>query len=412
MRTWMAFALIASWLFAGVGAGAEESCGTCHPNVKIEYAESNHAKTFSCTACHGGDGTVVSLEAHASTKGYIGKPGRADIPALCASCHADPTRMKPFGLPTDQYAQYQTSGHGRRLAQGDARVAVCTDCHGTHRILAPNEPTSPVSRRNISATCGHCHSDPALMAQYNLPADQVEKFRRSVHGVALFDEDHPMAPTCATCHGAHGASAPQVGSIRMVCGHCHTRTREYFQDSPHRQAADEGKMSECVSCHGNHDTAPPERTLFDSACGGCHPAGTAAFATAQKLKTLLSRTNESLEVAGAELARAETVFPTVVRYRPRLQQAMAHFMEALPVQHSLNVDRVDDLTRSARSLAEDVRASVHGVEQESRLRYLELTIAWAAILFTVAVAYLYLREKRRQRDSREPEPDGGSRPQA
>jgi hypothetical protein len=399
MRIRMRFVLMACLLLAGVEARAEESCGTCHPTVKIEYAESNHAKNFSCTACHGGDGTVVGMEAHAVAKGYIGKPGRVDIPALCASCHADPTRMKPFGLPTDQYAQYQTSGHGQHLAQGDTRVAVCTDCHGTHRILAPNEPTSPVSRRNISATCGRCHADPALMAQYNLPADQVEKFRHSVHGVALFDEDHPMAPTCATCHGAHGAFAPQVGSIRMVCGHCHAHTQEYFKDSPHRQAADNGKIPECVSCHGKHDTAPPDRALFDTACPSCHPPDTAAFATAQKLKTILSRTNESLEVAGAELARAETLFPTAVRYRPRLQQAMAHFLEALPVQHSLNVDRVDDLTRSARSIAEDVRASVHGVEQQTQVRYLELTIAWVAILFTVAVAYLYLKEKRRERDS-------------
>ncbi len=406
MRAWMPLTLVVRLLVAGVEAKAQESCGTCHPNVKIEYGESNHAKNFSCTACHGGDGTVVGLEAHAASKGYIGKPGRAAIPALCASCHADPTRMKPFGLPTDQYAQYQTSGHGRHLAQGDTRVAVCTDCHGTHRILGPKEPTSPVSRRNISATCGQCHSDPALMAQYQLPADQVEKFRHSVHGAALYDEDHPMAPTCATCHGAHGATAPQAGSIRMVCGHCHSRTREYFKDGPHRQAADDGKASDCVSCHRHHDTATPDRTLFDTACQGCHPPDSPPFATGQKLKTLLSRADESLEAAAAELALAEPHFPTVARYRPRLQQAVAHFMEALPVQHSLNVDRVDDLTRSARSIAEDVRAAVHGVEQETQLRYIELTIAWVIILFTAAVAYLYLKEKRRER-----EPDDGTKAQ-
>jgi hypothetical protein len=406
MRAWMPFACAICLLLARIDARAEESCGTCHPDVKIQYAESNHAKNFSCTACHGGNGTVVTMEAHAADKGYIGKPGRYAIPALCASCHADPTRMKPFGLPTDQYAQYQTSRHGQRLAQGDSRVAVCTDCHGTHRILAPNEPTSPIARRNISTTCGQCHSDEALMSQYNLPADQVEKFRHSVHGTALFDDDHPLAPTCATCHGAHGATAPQAGSIRMICGHCHARTREYFKAGPHRQAADEGKISECVSCHGDHDTTRPDRGLFDTACQRCHPADSAAFATGQKLKTLLSRADESLEACAGELARAEPLFPTVVRYRPRLQQAQAHFMEALPVQHSLNVERVDDLTRSARSIAEDVRASIHGVEQQSQLRYLELTLAWGAILSAVAVARLYLKEKRRER-----EPSDGTTPQ-
>jgi hypothetical protein len=181
----------------------------------------------------------------------------------------------------------------------------------------------------------------------------------------------------------------------MVCGHCHARTREYFNEGPHRKAADEGQMSECVSCHGYHDTAHPDRTLFDTVCEGCHPAGSAAFATGQKLRTLLSRAYEALETCATETARAATLFPTVARYYPRLQQAKAHFREALPVQHSLAVDRVDDLTRSARSIAEDVRATVHGVEQESQLRYVVLGLAWVFILFTAGTAYLYKKERQR-----------------
>ncbi len=182
-------------------ARAEESCRTCHPDVKIDYESSIHAREFSCTVCHGGDPAVTSLEAHAASKGYIGKPKRTEIPALCASCHADPNRMKPFGLPTDQYAQYQTSQHGLLLAKGDAHVAVCTDCHGVHNILPRDEPNSPDAPRNIPTTCGRCHADHELMAAYNLPADQVDKVRGSVHGTALFVDEHPSAPTCTTCHG-------------------------------------------------------------------------------------------------------------------------------------------------------------------------------------------------------------------
>jgi len=405
MRARVGFALAVFRLLACTTARADESCSTCHPNVQIEYGESVHAKALGCTSCHGGDATALNLEAHSVAKAYIGKPGRRDIPPLCASCHADPTRMKSFGLPTDQYAQYQTSEHGLRLAQGDTRVAVCTDCHGTHRILPPRQPASPVSRHNISATCGHCHADQALMAEYHLPADQVEKFRGSVHGTALFIEEHPLAPTCATCHGAHGAVAPQVGSIGTVCGHCHTRTREYFNEGPHRKAADEGKISECVSCHGYHDTANPDRGLFDTACQTCHPPDSAAFAAAQKLKTLLSRADESLETAASDIADVQRLFPTVLRYRPRLQQAKAYFLEALPVQHSLALDRVDDLTRNARSIAEEVEASVHGVAQRSRLRQIGLALAWIFILFAVGVAHLYKKERRRQRG-----PDASGQP--
>ena len=64
---------------------------------------------------------------------------------------------------------------------------------------------------------------------------------------------------------------------------------------------------------------------------------------------------------------------------------------------SLAVDRVDDLTRTARSIAEDVEASVHGVQQESQLRYIVLALGWLFILFTSAVAYLYRKERKRER---------------
>ena len=398
MRTWMLFTLAALAVLVWIEARAEESCNTCHPDVKTEYSESIHAKEFGCTACHGGDAAAVSLEAHAATKGYIGRPARRGVPALCASCHADPNRMKSFALPTDQYAQYQTSQHGTRLARGDVRVAICTDCHGAHRILRSQEPTSPTARRNILDTCARCHSNATLMAEYHLPADEADKFRHSVLGVSLFDEEHPSAPTCATCHGAHGATAPHVGSIRAVCGHCHTRTREYFNQGPHKKPADEGKMPECVSCHGYHDTAEANRTLFDTVCQGCHPADSTALVTAQKLKTLLSRAQEALEASAADLTREQALSPTMARYRPRLQQAQANFMEALPLQHSLAVDRVDDLTRSARSMAEEVQASIHGAEHKNQLRYLALALAWLFILFTIGVAYQYRKQRRRERD--------------
>ena len=192
---------------------APESCVTCHPDVRTQYEQGVHREQFGCTGCHGGDPAVLDASAHAPDKGYMGAAGRLQIPALCGGCHSDAARMRPFGIPTDQYARYQTSEHGIRLAKGDDRVAVCTDCHGVHRILAPTEPTSPVAPANIPATCGRCHSNKALMDEYKLPSNQEQQYRSSVHGIALFVEERRDAPTCATCHGVHGAALSEGQEI-------------------------------------------------------------------------------------------------------------------------------------------------------------------------------------------------------
>ncbi len=390
------FFVLALLACTGIGRAraAEQGCVTCHPDVNTQYAASVHAGELGCTECHGGDPQRTDLKAHAADQGYVGKPERPGIPALCARCHADARRMKPFHLPTDQHAQYLTSEHGLLLARGDSRAAVCTDCHGVHLILAARQPVSPVARQNIPATCGKCHSDRGLMAAFGIPANQEELFERSIHGVALRAQ-HPAAPTCTSCHGAHGASLPAGGAAAAACGQCHARTRAYFNESPHRRAAMAGEMGECTSCHEVHDTVPPGRDLFDFACRGCHPPESEAFAAGQKLKALLLQAEESLAAAEAEIERAEKAFPTAARYRAALRSGRAAFMEALPLQHSLHLDRVEDLARTARSTAEDVRAAVHGMQAERQVRYVALAAIWLFALFTVSVAILYLRDRRR-----------------
>jgi hypothetical protein len=35
--------------------------------------------------------------------------------------------------------------------------AICTDCHGVHNILPPQDPGSTVNPKNLLATCQQCH---------------------------------------------------------------------------------------------------------------------------------------------------------------------------------------------------------------------------------------------------------------
>ena len=72
---------------------------------------------------------------------------RTAIAPLCAKCHADAAYMRKFApqVRVDQYAQYQTSVHGKQMAKGETRVATCSDCHQAHGIVPVRDTRSPVA---------------------------------------------------------------------------------------------------------------------------------------------------------------------------------------------------------------------------------------------------------------------------
>ena len=88
-------------------------------------------------------------------------------------------------LRTDQFSQYQTSVHGKLLAKGDTKVAVCIDCHGVHDLRPASDPRSKVHPLNIAQTCARCHADAAYMKGYGIPTDQFAKYSTSVHHEAM-----------------------------------------------------------------------------------------------------------------------------------------------------------------------------------------------------------------------------------
>src|SRR6516165_7071694 len=173
----------------------------------------------SCVDCHGGDRTKADMDAMSKAAGFRGKIGRKDVPELCGRCHSDGAFMRKYNpsLRTDQLAQYKASVHGKRLALGDTKVAVCTDCHGLHDLRAPTDTRSKVHPLNVAQTCSRCHSDSEYMKGYGIPTDQFAKYTSSVHHEAMTVRGDLSAPTCTTCHGNHGAAPPGVTSVQNVC---------------------------------------------------------------------------------------------------------------------------------------------------------------------------------------------------
>ncbi len=182
-----------------------------------QFSQDIHAqKGLTCASCHGGDPTSDDPDKAMSRKaGWKGKIDRKQIPQLCGSCHSDPDYMRQFNpsLRTDQLSQYHTSVHGKRLAAGDAKVAVCTDCHGVHDLRAPSDSRSTVNPVNVANTCARCHADAAYMSRVQDPNQPVCGIRQ--------ERPSPRAgcerrPECSDLH--HVPRQPRCHSSGICVG--------------------------------------------------------------------------------------------------------------------------------------------------------------------------------------------------
>jgi formate dehydrogenase gamma subunit len=282
-----------------------QECKTCHADVVQEFRRSIHGaprdggkSLATCASCHGSPHGIVLRSDPASPV------AKKNLPHTCASCHSNPQILAkyniPFALPVEAYRlsvhgravargneaaascsdchsshailpardpqarinhwnvpqtcgtchteiakTYWESVHGQAVRNGATDAPVCTDCHGEHRILAPNEPQSLVNPARVSAvTCGRCHSDERLTERYHLPPDRVPTFQDSYHGLALRAGSQTVA-NCASCHGVHNilpASDPRStvypGNLSRTCGSCHPGAGQAFAIGPvHVRAA-------------------------------------------------------------------------------------------------------------------------------------------------------------------------------
>jgi len=279
---------------------AMSSCKDCHDQISLK--DDVHAEVgLSCKDCHGED--------------HARRPKRAEIPDFCGRCHSSAEYMKRFNpaARVDEVAEYRTSVHGQRLAQGDENVATCIDCHSVHGIRRKTNPESPVYATHVAETCSRCHSDAKRMAPYRIATDQFARWRISVHAKAMFEKNDLTAPTCNDCHGNHGAAPPGVKSVSFVCGNCHGREAELFRASAKAEGwaqhneflAAGGKcgdchddarakltmtqFSDCVTCHENHAVVRPSLAMIgvlpEVPCAFCHEgAGTLASLVAEPPK--------------------------------------------------------------------------------------------------------------------------------
>jgi cytochrome b subunit of formate dehydrogenase len=193
---------------------AKPQCINCHQDEAGDYALSVHGQarkngnesTPDCALCHGSAHELMAPKSQAF---------RTALPDTCGMCHSEVVE------------QFKASVHGQALARGVNQAPICTDCHGEHKILKPENSASTVNASHIRDTCGSCHGDVRLTRAFGLPADRLVSFDASYHGLAAKAGSQTVA-NCASCHGVHNilpSSDPKSTinpkNLPQTCGRCH-----------------------------------------------------------------------------------------------------------------------------------------------------------------------------------------------
>jgi hypothetical protein len=234
--------------------GARLKCSDCHQD-ELSEAHQGGGKEFKdkrqvalvfsdkCKRCHFKnytqtlDGVHQALQAKGNTNA-----------ALCVDCHGSHDIARP-GEPRSRISQtcakchkgvydvYAQSVHGKALLEGNNDVPVCTDCHRSHDIKDPRVRSWLLATPEL---CGTCHTNPKLMAKYNLSPKVVSTYLTDFHGTASSlqragDDGAKLAAVCTDCHGVHDIKSthgPDAASMKQnlvnVCKKCHANADASF----------------------------------------------------------------------------------------------------------------------------------------------------------------------------------------
>lgn len=124
-------------------ANLPSTCGNCHNGIQEQFERSIHSPKITRT----GKPLPVCNDCHsAHTIRRTDEQGfKLAIMSQCGKCH-------------ETIAQtYFETYHGKVSQLGFTKTAKCYDCHGSHDILAVEDPRSHLSRANVVGTCQKCH---------------------------------------------------------------------------------------------------------------------------------------------------------------------------------------------------------------------------------------------------------------
>ena len=324
-----------------------ELCGRCHSNAEFmkrfnadirvdqvdRYRTSVHGHRLldagdenaaTCEDCHGAHGILPPSDERSTVYPL-------NIPGLCGRCHADPDYMAPYGIPTDQLAEYESSVHWRTVSEaGDLSAPTCNDCHGNHGAAPPGYTT-------IGRVCAECHFQ---IGQHYAVSPHDTAFAR----LGL--------PACVTCHENHAI----VEASDEVLG-----------------------LGADATCQA----------------AGCHSADDAGGRAARVMHALIDSLRTEFEGADSLLLAAEHAGMPVSQAQFELNRARNALVEARAVVHTANLDSIVSKIAEGREIAAAGRSRAEAAFAELDLRRTGLAISSAVILVLIIGLVLKIRQVER-----------------
>lgn len=367
-------------------------CLVCHADKRRAFVEGVHSEWgIRCHDCHGGNPEVLEVEpAHAGE--FVGAPDKLQTVGICSKCHSDPNQMRQYGLPADQSTELRTSRHGQLLEVGNQDAPTCADCHDPHTTLPSTDARSATFPTNIPETCGHCHTDAAMMEPYGLAIDQLEEFRQSTHGRAIYEDGNFAAPSCIGCHGSHAALPPGVGEIANVCGRCHIDVRQSLASGPHGGSAETGNvLLGCTACHTNHGTETVDSEMIAETCTRCHAEGDRATMIGEQIEEMAVQAEHHMESAREAIRELGEAGRQTSDARFLYRSALTEFRQIASVQHGLDIEQLTDLGLKVSSTTKSIEASAEVAAEERWEHRLLLIPLWFFALSIAVLAHFRLR---------------------
>jgi nitrate/TMAO reductase-like tetraheme cytochrome c subunit len=252
---------------------ARVDCASCHADAVSAYGKGVHAEARAagntsaarCVDCHGRHDIRSSRD-----KGSPTYP--LNLPNTCGKCHGDAKIIEAGGIKIgDVFAKYHDSIHGKALEKSGLIVsAKCTDCHGNHEIRRKSDPQSGVFRANVPSTCGKCHD--GIQALYASgvhgsklaagdPKVPVCTDCHTAHEIRRTDADAWKLDVLAECGSCHAQSlatyrdtfhgqVTTLGFTRVAsCSDCHRAHDIYPKADARSSISDAHRAATCRKCH-------------------------------------------------------------------------------------------------------------------------------------------------------------------